>query len=249
MRILAGSLIIAMLATGPALAQGNLLDQGRGLLNTLPGGGGGAAGARGAQLSPAEIGSGLKEALRVGSERVVGFVGKPDGFLKNQEIHIPLPESLQRVQSALRSVGASGMADDLEMRLNRAAEVATPKAKELFWKAINDMTLDDARAILNGPKDAATQYLKGKMSNPLEAAMKPIVDDSLKSAGAVQAYDSMMGRYKAIPFMPDARADLTDHVLDKAMAALFMLLGREEAAIRDNPAQRSTELLRKVFGA
>jgi hypothetical protein len=111
------------------------------------------------------------------------------------------------------------------------------------------MSVDDARGILNGPQDSATQYLKGKMSAPLETAMKPVVDKSLADAGAVKAYDSMMGQYKSIPFMPDAKANLTEHVLDKALDGVFLMLGREEAAIRQNPAQRSTDLLKKVFGA
>jgi hypothetical protein len=111
------------------------------------------------------------------------------------------------------------------------------------------MSVDDARGILNGPQDSATQYLKGKMSSPLEAAMKPIVDKSLADAGAVKAYDGMMGQYKSIPFMPDVKANLTEHVLDKALDGIFLLLGREEASIRQNPAQRSTELLKKVFGS
>ncbi len=250
MRRTLGLAALTLAMSAPAWAQSDLLNQGRGLLDQLNKPGTGASTSTSASsLSTGEIASGLKDALRVGTERVVGKVGKPDGFNANPELHIPLPDSLQRVQSALKSVGASGMADDLELRLNRAAEAATPQAKEIFWKAISDMSVDDARGILNGPQDSATQYLKGKMSAPLETAMKPVVDKSLADAGAVKAYDSMMGQYKSIPFMPDAKANLTEHVLDKALDGVFLMLGREEAAIRQNPAQRSTDLLKKVFGA
>ncbi|MBI3707871.1 MAG: DUF4197 domain-containing protein [Proteobacteria bacterium] len=239
---------VPALLAAAAFGQGSILDQGRSLLDsinkpapTTPG--------RSSNLSTAEIGSGLREALRVGTERVVQHIGRPDGFNANPEIHIPLPDTLHRVQSALKAVGASGMADDLELRFNRAAEAATPKAKELFWKAINEMTWDDVQHIYRGPKDAATQYLKAKMSNPLADAMRPIVDRSLADAGAIHAYDQMMGRYRSLPLVPDAKADLTTHVLEKAMGAIFLYLGREEAAIRENPAQRTTDLLKKVFGA
>ncbi len=147
----------------------------------------------------------------------------------------------------LGRVGMSGLADDLELRLNRAAEAAVPKARKLFGDAITQMTIDDARKILNGPTDSATQYFRGKMSSPLAGEMKPIVNDQLGQVGAIAAYDKMIGQYKSIPFVPDAKADLTDYVLEKAIAAVFLYLGREEAAIRENPAKRTTELLQKVF--
>jgi len=240
--------------TAGALAQGNLLDKGRDALKGMgvpapggatPGPGGGARSA----LGDADIAKGLREALRVGSERVVGTLGRADGFNKVADVHIPLPGTLRTVQQALGKVGQGALVDDLETRLNRAAEAAVPRARSLFVKAIEAMTLDDARGILNGPKDSATQYFRGKMASPLAADMKPIVDQELAKAGAVKSYDQMMGKYKAIPFVPDARADLTQHVLEKAIDGVFLYLGREEAAIRDDPAKRSTALLQKVFGA
>ncbi|NIA19893.1 MAG: DUF4197 family protein [Xanthomonadaceae bacterium] len=200
-------------------------------------------------LSTDEIGSGLKEALRVGSERVVAQLGKTDGFNADPQIHIPLPENLKKVQSALNKVGMSSMVDDLELRLNRAAEAATPKAKKLFGDAIKEMTMDDAKAIYQGPDDAATSYFKGKMSKPLAEEMKPIVEKSLDEVGAIQSYDKVMSKYKSLPFVPDAKADLTNHVLDKGMDGIFYYIAKEEAAIRQNPVKRTTELLQRVFGA
>lgn len=237
-------LLVCMLVVPSAVsAQGSFLDKAQDFLKQQ-GGSGGAAG-----LSTSEIDSGLREALRVGTERVVGQLGRLDGFNANPELHIPLPDSLEKVQSALNAVGASGLADDLELRLNRAAEAATPQAKEIFWQAIEDMSLSDVEQIYNGPDDAATQYFQGKMTQPLVDSMRPVVDSAVAEAGAVQAYDSMIGQYQALPFMPDVKADLTDHVLEKSLDGLFLYLGREEAAIRQNPAQRTTDLLKRVFGA
>ena len=237
-------LLVCVLALPTAaLAQGSLLDRAKDLFKQQ--GGGGSASA----LTTSEITSGLREALRVGTERVVSQLGRVDGFNANPELHIPLPDTLQKVQTVLKTIGASGMADDLELRLNRAAETATPRAKELFWQAIEEMTLSDVEQIYNGPDDAATRYFQGKMTDPLVASMRPVVDSAVAEAGAVKAYDDMMGQYRAIPFVPDAKADLTDYVLEKSLDGLFLYLGREEAAIRQNPAQRTTDLLKRVFGA
>lgn len=234
---------VALTGAGAA-AQGGLmenLNKGRDLMRGMSRQDGGAA------LGDVEIGKGLREALRVGSERVVDTLGRTDGFNKVADLHIPLPPSLKTVQSALGRVGMSGMADELELKLNRAAEASVPKAKALFFDAIEKMTLDDARRIYDGPKDAATQYFRGKMSAPLADAMKPIVDGQLAEVGAVQTYDRMIGQYRKLPFVPDAKADLTQHVLGKAIDGVFLYLGREEAGIRENPAKRTTELLQKVF--
>lgn len=243
MRIVIAVLAIVLFAT-PAGAQ-SFLDRGKDMLNSL--GGGTAPTGGGTSLASGEVADGLREALRVGAERVVGTLGKTDGFNKASDVHIPLPDSLKKVQSLLAKVGQSGLADDLELRLNRAAETAVPKAQALFGDAISKMTIDDAKAILDGPKDSATQYFRGKMSAPLAAEMKPIVDTQLADVGAIAAYDKMMGQYKTLPFVPDVKADLTNHVLTKAVDGVFLYLGREEAAIRENPAARTTDLLKKVF--
>lgn len=232
------------LAGAPGAPAQSLFDQGRDMLRGLT-----SPGAGGSALSTGDIASGLREALRVGSQRVVATLGRADGFNASPDVHIPLPGTLKKVQDALRRFGMSGMADEVELRLNRAAEKAVPRARNLFYDAIQRMTIDDAREILNGPKDSATQYFRGRMAKPLAGAMRPIVDQELARAGAIKAYDSMMGQYRTIPFVPDVKADLTDHVLGKAIDGVFLYLAREEAAIRENPAKRTTELLRKVFGS
>ncbi|MDH3920281.1 MAG: DUF4197 domain-containing protein, partial [Rhodospirillales bacterium] len=176
-------------------------------------------------------------------------VGAPDGFNADPEIHIPLPGVLKDVQSMLKRVGMAELGDDLEVKLNRGAEAAAPEAKALFLRAISEMTLDDAEKIYKGPDDAATQYFKDKMSPPLAERMTPVVDKSLSEVGAVRSYDEMMGRYEAIPFVPDVKADLTAYVVGKALDGIFFYIAKEEAAIRSDPAARTTDLLKKVFGA
>ena len=254
-RVLKG--IGLMLALGAALifgqteakSQSDWLKVGGDLLKQAAGqsGAGQTAGA-GSSLLPGEIVEGLKEALRVGTGRVVDRLGAADGFNADPQFHIPLPKTLQTVHNALSRVGMGAMTADLELRLNRAAEAAVPKARDLFVDAISQMTIEDAQAIWKGAPDAATRYFEGKMSAPLAQAMRPVVEDGLTEAGAVQAYDQTMGQYRSLPLVPDLKADLTGHVLDYGLKAIFAYLAKEEAAIRSNPAQRTTDLLKKVFG-
>lgn len=199
-------------------------------------------------LSSDEVGNGLKEALRVGTETVVGELGQPGGFNLDPEIHIPLPGELNRVKDMLGKIGMDSMLVDLENELNEAAEIATPKARELFIQAINEMTLDDVMAIYRGPDDAATQYFRGKMSEPLAREMTPVVNESLADVGAVTTYDSAMERYNDIPFVPEIDVDLSDYVVEKGLDGIFYYLAKEEAAIRSDPLKRTTDLLKTVFG-
>jgi hypothetical protein len=199
-------------------------------------------------LGTDEVGNGLKEALRVGTETVVGNLGQPGGFNLDPQIHIPLPGQLERVKDVLGKVGMDSLLSDLENELNEAAEIATPKAKGLFMQAINEMTLDDIMEIYKGPDDAATQYFKSKMSAPLAQEMKPVVDESLADVGAVTTYDSAMESYNALPFVPAVDVDLSDYVVRKGLDGIFYYLAQEEAAIRKDPAKRTTDLLKRVFG-
>ncbi|NFV79586.1 DUF4197 domain-containing protein [Magnetospirillum aberrantis] len=250
-----GILAAALVLTAPAIAvaQGSLLDMGKAVLQQKVGGTGGTtsssnSGGLGAALSTSDIASGLKEALRQGSAAVTQRLGQADGFNADPKVHIPLPDSLRSVQSALKMTGMSGLADDLELKLNRAAEAATPKAKQIFTSALEKMTLDDARAILNGPKDSATQYFKKAMTPDLKTAFRPVIDKTVAEAGAVKSFETLTSSAKGLPMVGDARSMLTDHVLDGALSGIFAYLAEEEAAIRDNPAKRGSELLRKVFG-
>lgn len=243
--------LLAALPISQSAAQSDWLKKGKDLLDSsgVTSGSGDSGAAALGGLSNSEITDGLREALKVGSQRVVDQVGQTDGYNADSSIHLPLPDSLKKVQSALELAGLSSMLDDLELRLNRAAEAAAPKAKALFLNAIEEMTLEDAQKIYNGPEDAATRYFQGKMSAPLAKEMEPIVNESLSEVGAIQSYDNVMGEYRSIPFVPDAKADLTDYVVEKGMDGIFFYLAKEEAAIRKDPLKRSTALLQKVFGA
>ena len=229
-----------------ASAQDDWLKRGRDLLG---GASGQPADTPSAELTEGEMSGGLKDALRVGTERVVDQVGRPGGYWDDPAIRIPLPGSLENARRFMATVGMSGMLDDLEHQLNEAAEVAAPKARSLFVDAITAMTVDDARRIVTGPDDSATRYFQGKMSAPLAQEMTPVVKDSLSQVGAVRQYDAIMGQYRTIPFAPDASADLTAYVVEKGMDGIFHYLAIQEAEIRRNPAARSTALLQKVFGS
>ena len=226
-----------------AAARGGWLDKGTDMLKSL----GGTAGKTG--LSSTDLASAFKEALHIGTENVVARLGRPDGFNTDQAIHISLPEQMETVRSALAKVGMSQSLDDLELKLNRAAENATPKAKALFVDAIGAMTFEDVKTIYNGPEDSATRYFRGKMTPDLTREIEPVVTESLSQVGAIQTYDNIMGQYRALPFVPDIKADLNAHVIQKSLDGIFYYVAKEEAAIRQDPARQTTDLLKRVFGA
>src|SRR5680860_58591 len=240
------TLLLASIATcagASGLLRAGWLEEGKNLIGGLAGDETG-----GAQLGADELRAGLKEALRVGTETVVSRLGRTGGFNSDPAIHIPLPQSLDTVKSTLDTVGMGSMLDDLELKLNRAAEAATPEAKTLFLQSIQQMTLEDTKAVYSGPDDAATRYFQDRMSAPLAAEMSPVVSESLSEVGAIAAYDKVMSRYQNVPFAPDVKADLSDYVVSEGMAGIFYYLAREEAAIRQDPGKRTTEILKKVFG-
>lgn len=200
------------------------------------------------QLSSADIEKAFRQALSLGSEAVVKQLSVKNGFNADPKVHIPLPPQLQDVKGVLDKFGLGSYADDVELKLNRAAEAAAPEAKGLFINAIKQMSFEDVRAIYKGPEDSGTQYLKQATSSELKQKMEPIIQTKLNEVGAVQSYDQAMAKYKNLPFVPDIKADLTNHVMDKALEGMFFYLAKEEAAIRQDPVKQTTELLKKVFG-
>jgi hypothetical protein len=202
----------------------------------------------GKPLSQQDIAAGLKQALEVGTTTVVTQIGKPNGFYRDAAIHIPLPEKFAKVQRSLNKVGLSSYLDELELSLNRAAEQATPKAKQLFWQAIRDMSWDDVMQIYNGPDDAATRYFQDKMTPALKREMAPVIQITLANAGAIKAYNKVMDKYYAIPYVPKIDVELEDYAMEKTLQGMFYYLAKEEAAIRHDPAKRTTALLQRVFG-
>jgi hypothetical protein len=200
-----------------------------------------------AGLSNQTIANGLREALQVGSSRAVASLGAHDGFLSSA-FRIPLPDELQQAQAIASRFGLGGLFDELEVKLNRAAEAAAPQAKQLFVGAIRQMTFSDVMAIYRGPEDAATQYLRRTTEQQLMAQMRPIVDRSLSQVGALTAFQDLANRYNRLPLVEPVDADVSQHVLNYANKALFTELASQEAAIRRDPAKRTSQLLRQVFG-
>ncbi len=198
-------------------------------------------------LSTTKISSGLKEALTVGTGKAVALTGKPDGFLKNEAIRILLPEKLRTIGKGVRLLGMGSQMDELEVGMNRAAEQATPQAKQIFINAISKMSFDDARKILSGGDTAATEYFKQKTTADLTAAFKPIVHKSLGNVGVIKRYNSIMQNSVAGSFGRQS-FDLDNYVVGKTLDGLFYMLAQEETRIRKDPAARTTSLLQDVFG-
>jgi len=199
-------------------------------------------------LSDVKIGSGLKEALQVGTGNAVNLTGKTDGYFLNQAIKILMPEKLKTFEKGLRAVGYGPQVDEFVLSMNRAAEKAAPFAKQIFWDAIGEMTFDDSKKILSGNETAATDYFKGKTTNKLTDVFKPIVSDAMNEVGVTRQYKDLVGRYESIPFVKKESFDLDHYVVTKALDGLFHMVGEEEKKIRKNPAARTTELLKEVFG-
>jgi len=181
-------------------------------------------------LSDAKIGMGLKEALQVATDNSVTLTGKVDGYFGNQAIKILMPEKLKSLETGLRAVGYGPQVDEFVLSMNRAAERAAPAAKQIFLDAIGEMTFDDARRILNGGDTAATDFFKTKTTDKLTAAFKPVIDRSMNEVGVTQTFD------------------LDGYVTEKGLDGLFHVLGEQERQIRVNPAARTTDLLKEVFG-
>ncbi|OGP93486.1 MAG: hypothetical protein A2156_11340 [Deltaproteobacteria bacterium RBG_16_48_10] len=200
------------------------------------------------ELGDARVGSGLKEALKIGTENTVNLTGKTDGYFMNQAIKVLMPEKLRNLEKGLRAVGYGPQVDEFVLSMNRAAEKAAPLAKEIFWDAIGEMSFDDARKILSGPDTAATQYFENKTSDKLTAAFRPVVEKSMNEVGVTRQYKELVGKYQTIPFVKSETFDIDSYVTSKSLDGLFHVLGEEEKKIRTNPAARVTDLLKEVFG-
>jgi Protein of unknown function (DUF4197) len=198
-------------------------------------------------LSDDRITAGLKQALRLSTGKAVALTGRPDGFLQNQAIRIPLPQRLQTVGKGMRMFGMGKTVDDLEVGMNRAAEQATPEAKQIFLTALSKMTFDDARHILSGTNTAATDYFKRTSSPDLTTAFTPIVHASMQKVGVVQQYNRVINSAPAGNALAK-EFDLDNYVVGKTLDGLFYMLGQEETKIRKDPAAQTTALLKEVFG-
>jgi hypothetical protein len=199
-------------------------------------------------LTNDKIVAGLKEALRISTGKAVAVTGKPDGFLKNEAIKILLPPKLKTVGAGMRMLGMGAQVDELEVGMNRAAEQATPYAKQIFLNAVKKMTFSDAREILTGGDTAATAYFQRTSSADLSTAFTPIVRRSMERVGVVQQYNRVLANAPGGNALA-GQFDLNKYVVDKTLKGLFLMLGEEEKKIRKNPAAQTTTLLKEVFGA
>lgn len=201
-------------------------------------------------LTSSEVSSGLKEALEKGASYAVQNGSGFGSFLNNAKIKIPFPPEVQDVQKKLNSLGMTKITDQFVATLNHAAENAAGEAKPIFVDAIRSMTLNDAFAILNGPSDAATQYLKKSTTSKLTQKFLPVVKKATDEVSLTQYWTPVISAYNALPFSDSKpNPDLNAYVTERALSGLFTLVAEEEGKIRANPVERTTEILKKVFGA
>ncbi|HSH93546.1 MAG TPA: DUF4197 domain-containing protein [Roseimicrobium sp.] len=215
----------------------------------------------GMALNSDQVALGLKEALSKGVAQAITNLGRDNGFLTNIAVRIPMPENLQRIEKTLRSLKQEKMADEFVTTLNRAAEQAVPEAAAIFGDSLKQMTVADAKSILSGPADAATQYFRRTSTNALGAKFLPIVKTATDKAGVTASYKKMIDAAGASSLnstlgsslgsfgvkIPTA-GDLDKYVTDRAMDGLFKMVANQEKLIRENPAARTTDLLKQVFG-
>lgn len=192
--------------------------------------------------------SGIKEALSKGTAKGVEMVSKKDGYFGDAEIKIPFPPEAKTIEDKLRAIGLGKKVDEVVLSINRAAEDAAVKAKDIFLAAIKEMTVKDAINIVKGNDDAATQYLKTHTSAELKKQFTPIIEESLKKVNATKYWSEAIAAYNKIPMVKKMNPNLTEYVTDKAIEGLFVKIAKEEKEIRKNPIARTSELLKKVFG-
>lgn len=200
-------------------------------------------------LTNAETSKGLKAALIQGAEKAVGELSKTDGFLGNNEVKIPLPDALKKTEKAMRMLGMGKQADELVLKMNRAAEAAVPEAKALLVDSVKKMTVADAKAILTGGDDAATQYFKKTTSVPMAAKFLPIVKKATENVQLAQQYNKFAEAGAKFGLVKKEQVNLEQYVTQKTLDGVYLMMAKEEAAIRQDPVGQGSALLKKVFGA
>ena len=201
------------------------------------------------QLSNKDTVGGLKEALTQGAGKAVDSLGKTDGFLGNPKVKIPLPSDLGKAEKLMRSLGMGKYADELEVSMNRAAEAAVPQAKALLVDSIRKMSVDDAKGILTGGDDAATQYFRRTTSGPLAEKFKPIVQKAMAKVKLADKYGQFAGKASKLGLVKEEDSHLDHSVTEKALDGLYLMIAEEEKAIRKDPVGAAGSLAKKVFGA
>lgn len=200
-------------------------------------------------LSNADAAAGMKEALVQGAGKAVGKLGVVDGFLGNPAVKIPLPDSVQRAERVMRMFGMGKQADEVILRMNRAAEAAVPEAKVLLINAVKQMSVADAKNILTGGDDAATQYFRKTTSAPMAEKFLPIVQKAMADVQLAQQYNKFAETGAKYGLIKKEQANLEQYVTQKALDGVYLMMAEEEKAIRKNPMKQASSLLKKVFGA
>ncbi len=200
-------------------------------------------------LSSAEAAKGLKEALIQGASKAVATLSQPDGYMGNREVKIPLPDALRKTEKAMRMLGMGKQADELVLRMNRAAEAAVPEAKALLIDSARKMTLTDAKAILTGPNDAATQYFKQTTAKQMAEKFLPIVKKATDNVQLAQQYNQYAALASQFGLVKKEQVNLEQYVTQKALDGVYLMMAKEEAAIRQDPLGQTSKLIKKVFSA
>lgn len=200
-------------------------------------------------LTNKEASGGLKAALIQGAEKAVGQLSAVDGFLGNKEVKIPLPDALKKAEKTMRMLGMGKQADELVLKMNRAAEVAVPEAKALLIDSVKKMTVADAKAILTGGDDAATQYFKKTTSATMAEKFLPIVKKATENLQLAQQYNKFAEAGSKYGLVKKEQVNLEQYVTQKALDGVYLMMAKEEATIRKDPIGQSSNLLKKVFGA
>ncbi len=202
-----------------------------------------------AEISNQDAVSGMREALVQGSGHAVGLLGKTDGFLGNPQVRIPLPQSLQRIEGTMRMFGLGRQADELVTTMNRAAESAVPEARALLVDSIKKMSISDAKGILAGPEDGATQYFKRTTSSALSARFLPIVQQATAKVQLAEMYNNYAGKAATFGLLNAEDANLDQYITQRALDGLFIMIAEEEKSIRANPMGSAVNIVKRVFGA
>lgn len=201
-----------------------------------------------ADVSSGEAASGLKETLTRGAEIAVDQLGKPNGFLGDKRVRIPLPDSIRKGEKMMRALGAGKYADELVETMNHAAELAVVEAKPVLVNAVKNMSFDDARAILTGGDDAATQYFRRTTSADLTTRFLPIVKQATAKVQLADKYNDYAGKAAKMGLLDEKDANLDQYVTKKALDGLFLMIAEQEKSIRKDPVSTGSALLKKIFG-
>ncbi|MFL9609032.1 DUF4197 domain-containing protein [Methylobacillus sp. Pita2] len=200
-------------------------------------------------ISNADASQGLKQALVQGAERAVSQLGQAGGFLNNPQVKIPLPESMQKAEKAMRMFGMGKQADELVLKMNQAAEAAVPEAKTLLVNSVKQMSVQDAKDILTGGQDSATQYFRKTTSAPMAEKFLPIVKKATQNVDLAQQYNKFAEMGSKYGLVNKDQANIEQYVTQKTLDGVYLMMAEEEKAIRQDPMGQASSLLKKVFGA